>query len=191
MPSYVAMISSSLQAFGGDIITSLSEDSDAAKHANLIYEDVRDAVLRAGNWNFAEEYAQPATLATAPLFKWTKAFRLPTDPYCLKVKEVLSGDVPIDFKVQGRKLLTDYASINLIYTARITDPTVFDALFVQAYEARLSAELAFNISGDKGLFEAFWQIYQSKIAESWTIDSQEGSGDQLIFVDSMATARKR
>ncbi len=183
MTDFVKIASSSLLSIGQNTITSFSEDNDPAIHANAIYLDIRDAVIRAGNWNFAKARAQPAKLSTAPAFEYSAQFQLPTDPYCLRVLEVLSGTSPVDFVIEGRKILTNTGAINLKYLARIEDPAQFDALFIEAYKARLSAELAFNIPGSRALAQDMWSLYQNKINEAWTINSQEGGGDQIEFED--------
>ena len=85
-----------------------------------------------------------------------------------------------EFKIEGRKLLTDYDEAKILYIARITDTAEFDPLFTEALTARLSAELAYSITGSNTLSQQMWQTYESKISEARSIDGLEGSVEGLI-----------
>ena len=189
MASDVQIASNALMELGEDPITSFTEESDPAKFMNANYALVRDAVLRDADWNFARVYDQPSLVTAAPLFKWTKQFQLPTDPYCLMVQKVLSADVPVDHEVVGRRVYVNEGAINLIYTSRVEDTAQFDSLFVQALQARLASAAAYFVTGSRSVQADWFQIYTVLRDEARTRDSQEGTPEPLDEDTSLIDVR--
>jgi len=145
---------------------------------NAFYIPTRDAVLRAHPWNFAIERQQLGKLLTKPAFDYSTEFSLPTSPYCLRV---LSLEFPEQkFKVEGRKLLSNYDTAKILYIAQITDTSQFDPLFAEALVGRMAAELAYSVTGSNTLSQQMWSGYESKISEARSIDGQEGFLNSLI-----------
>jgi hypothetical protein len=177
MASFVEITSNALRLLGDDPITSLTEDSERARLVNALYEEVRDEVIRAAMWNCAKDRQVLASLAATPAFGWSFYHQLPST--CLRVVDVLSGDIRVEHEIEGRKLMTDESSVNLIFLKKITDPNDMDSLFIGAYTAKLAAELAEPITGSRSLAEQMWQLYERKVREARTIDSQEGTVSNL------------
>jgi len=173
MASFVEIASNALRLLGDDPITSFSDDTERARLVNAVYEELRNEVARAAIWNCCKARQVLASLTETPAFGWAYYHQLPAD--CLRVVNVLSGSSVIDHEVEGRKLMTDVSSVNLIYIKRITDPNEFDALFISAYTARIAAELALPITGSNTASNAMWQLYERKVREARTVDSQEGT----------------
>ena len=190
MSSFTQMASNALQQLGAAPISDITENTGRAKRVNAIYQDVRDAVIRDASWNFATVRVQLAALAAAPAFTWAKQHQMPENPYCLRVLDVYSGDERIDHVVEGRKILSDYATINLLYLKRVVDSSLFDPMFIEAYEARLAAELAIPITGSRGISEDFWGMYDRKIANARLVNSQEGT-PAAIQANSLVDVRRR
>lgn len=177
MSSFVEIASNALRLLGDDPVTSLSDDTERARLVNALYEEVRDEVTRAAKWNCAQTRQVLASLAETPAFGWSYYHQLPAD--CLRVMDVLSGDNRIEHEVEGRRLMTNVSSVNLIYLKKITDPNDMDALFIGAYTAKLAAEMAEPITGSRSLAEQMWTLYERKVREARTIDAQEGSVKDL------------
>ena len=177
MASFVEIASNALRLLGDDPITSFSDDTERARLVNAIYEEMRDEVTRAAVWNCCKARQVLASLSETPAFGWAYYHQLPAD--CLRVVDVLSGDTRIDHTIEGRRLMTDVSSVNLIFLQRVTDPNEFDVLFISAYTARIAAELALPVSGSNSVATAMWTAYDKKITEARTIDSQEGTPANL------------
>ena len=177
MASIEEIASNALRLLGDDPITSFSDDTERARLVNAIYEEMRDEVTRAAVWNCCKSRQVLASLSETPAFGWAYYHQLPAD--CLRVVDVLSGDTRIDHTIEGRRLMTDVSSVNLIFLQRITDPNELDVLFISAYTARIAAELALPISGSNTVATAMWTAYDKKITEARTIDSQEGTPANL------------
>jgi|TARA_R110000796_G_scaffold43790_1_gene107416 hypothetical protein len=177
MASFVEISSNALRLLGDDPITSFGDDTERARLVNAIYEEMRDDVTRAAVWNCCKARQVLAALTETPAFGWGYYHQLPGDN--LRVVDVLSGDTRIDHTIEGRRLMTDVSSVNLIYLKRVTDPNDFDALFISALTARIAAELALPISGSNTVATAMWMAYDKKVKEARTIDSQEGTPANL------------
>jgi hypothetical protein len=179
--SDVSITSSALRRLGDDPITSLSDDSDRARLMNALLPTVLDAVLRAHRWNFAIARASLAAQAAAPAWGYDYGYTLPNNPYCLRLLTTEAYDEDkTPFVVEGRTILTDAAApLNVLFIARITDPTLYDAMFVEALIARLAAEAAYPVTGSKQAAETQFQLYQLKVREAMAYDGLEGTPEEL------------
>ena len=134
MPSTVDIANFALNNLGASNITTLDENSKAARIINQRYDAVRDAVFRAHPWNCLIRRAQLAQETDTPVFGYAKQYALPTEPFCLRVLEFSNGSLsyPQDnmtsntggpvFVIEGRKLLTDEGTARIKYIGRVTDP---------------------------------------------------------------------
>ena len=86
----------------------------------------------------------------------------------------------VENSTEGRVLLTDESTAKIKYIARITDTALFDTLFVDTLTAKLSAELAYPITGSASLQAQMEKIYQQKLSEARSIDGQEGFPTDLV-----------
>lgn len=173
--SVVNIVNNALVRIGASRIISLTEDSESARVANLMYEQVRDAVLADHVWNFAKKRVELALDTTAPAFGYSNAFALPTD--CLKVLLMERADMIYD--VEGGKLLTDEASAKIIYLARVEDPNQFSPMFTEALSARLAAEMAIPLVDSNSLFQNMMEMYMRKLTDARSVDSQESGAQEL------------
>lgn len=167
-----------------------NESTKAAILCNAVYDDARDATLRAHPWNFAEEHAQLAAKTTPPLFGFQRCFALPTAPFCLRVLRIHDRPRAV-WKVKGRDLQTDEAApLDLIYVARVTDEQVFDPLFVAAFAARLGAMVAYGLTKSRTKENDAWERYRNiLLPEARSVDGQEGSAP-FAFGDSFLDSRR-
>lgn len=183
MASWVQIANLALRRLGADRIASLTEDSEGARAVNDVYETVRDQVLRLHPWNCATTLKAVSADATAPAFGYDNAYTLPTDPYCLRVLRLYSGDYPdltIEYKVNGRKIHTDSdAPLNLLYIARLTDPEQFDATLTVAIAAHIAAEIAFRLTNSRTAEEKMEKWAAATLADARHVDATEGTPDQI------------
>jgi hypothetical protein len=177
MASVAGICNNALIEIGQDTITSLTENSKAARLCNQLYEDVRDAVLRSHPWNCAVTRATLGLLSSTPAWGYAYEYQLPTDPYCLRVLRMDYLDY--EFKIEGRKLLTDQGTANILFIFRITDPNQFDKLLIETISGRLASKLAYPLSGSKTLGKEMWKLYESKLVEARGVDAQEGTPDEI------------
>lgn len=138
------------------LIADLDEDSNEARVCNIWYETTRDAVLRDFPWSFAKRRVTLAEDAGDPATDWDYVYIYPSDCLMLRML-VLAGirhprnDQRIEYEVAydgtQRVIYTDLYQAEAIYTAQVTDPGIFDALFVIALSWALAASVAPSIVG--------------------------------------------
>ena len=185
MASQVEICNSALNMLGANNITSLTEDSKNARLLNQRYEPVRDAVFRSHSWNCLIKRVELAQDTDTPSHEYTKQYTLPSD--CLRVLRIGghhdSSSSDLDdgqkFKIEGRKLITDEATIYLIYVALITDVNEYDTLLRETLAARLAAELAYAITSSTALANSLKETYLEKLREARFTDATEGSADNI------------
>lgn len=179
MPSEVEICSMALRLLGGEAITSFDDNTKRSNMCRDFYPSIRDAALRAYPWNCAKYRMALAQLAATPEtgtdHDWAYQYPLPTNPYCLWVPKSLNED--LEYKIEGRNLLTDEATVTIIFIRRLEDTGLFDALLIQAIMARLASEFAYPITGQISLAREMWELYGAKLREARTIDGMEGSTD--------------
>lgn len=170
MAAKIDIVNSALVLLGQDVLTSLSADNRKARICAQRIDKAIRAVLRAYPWNCAIKRGSLAALSSTPAYGYTYEYQLPTD--CLRVLEI--QDDP-EFKIEGRKILTD-ASAPLRYAYLCeADPSEFDSLVEEAVAARLAADIAYPLANDKTLGQAMYALYKDKLLEAQSIDAQEGT----------------
>lgn len=182
MASVVDICNSALNQIGAANITALTEDSKAARVLNQRYEFVRDMVFRAHPWNSLITRKKLAADSDAPAFEFAYAFTLPTDPYCLRVLHLDFHD--IIYRVEGRKILTDEAVVNLVYVGRVTDPQQYDTLLTETIATALAADVSYNIVGSSTLTQTLNQLYTTKLSEARFVDATEGTPASITSVSA-------
>tara|TARA_R110000744_G_scaffold10618_4_gene32911 strand:- start:3694 stop:4296 length:603 start_codon:yes stop_codon:yes gene_type:complete len=182
--SVVQIVNNALVKIGANAILTLTEDTEAARAANLVYDQIRDACIRDHVWNFAVNRVELAQNSTAPAFGFSYQYNLPSD--CLRVLQM--DDMSTLYKIEGGKLLTDDGTAKILYLARVEDVNLFDAMFVEAFSARLAAELSVTLSESNTLYSNMMEMYQRKISDARSMDAQE-SGYIEIVADTWLDSR--
>ena len=181
MISDVGICNIALARVGAEKITDLSEASPAALDCARLYEPLRDALLAAHPWRFAEAHQPLAALADAAPAGWTYAFALPSD--CLAARAVVDGQTgpseqpapPVPFAVSGATVLTDQAGAVLIYTRRVSDPVRFDPLFADALATKIAADLAMSRRLDRQIRDQMVRDHQMVMAQARLTDARAGT----------------
>lgn len=181
--SEVQICNNALIKLGADTITSLSDDTKPARLCNKMYSIVRDDLLRSHPWNFAIVRSGLAQLSATPAFGYSYQYQLPGD--CLRVLRI--KDTNAEYRIEGRKLLTDENTVNLIYIKKVTDVTQFDANFADLVALKLASELAYNITNNASLSQGMVDLFERRLRRAKMNDAQEDSLYILqtdTFVDS-------
>jgi hypothetical protein len=147
-PTHVCNLA--LGRLGEKRIMDMDEETTAGRACKLHFETARDSVMRSHRWNFAQKRVTLTKLVAAPAFGWENQFTLPAD--CLRVLEVNDSEFEVHrgnrWEIEGRVLLSNEDSVELVYTARTTDTTLWDPLFVEALATYLAARLSETMRGD-------------------------------------------
>ena len=154
MASVVDICNSALNLLGASTISSITEDTKNARLCNQRFAPIRDRVFRSHNWNCLIKRVQLAQDSTAPVVEYSYAYTLPTD--CLRVLKIHNGSTDsiksaLDYKIEGRKVVTDETTIYLVYIALITDPNEFDSYLREAISHQLAADICYAITNNSTL----------------------------------------
>ena len=187
--STVSICNRALDLLGADPITSLEDGSKAANLCQRNFEPSADSVLRLYPWNAALRRARLPALSDAPAWGYLYQYQLPQGPepaFCLRLLEIDNGS---DYRVEGRRILADYAApLDILYIGRVTDTTVFDPLLAEAVAAKLAVHLAGNLTESGSRIAAARDYLRDILGQAKAIDAQEGGAASLV-VDAWLQAR--
>ena len=170
MASIVGICNGALNQLGATTILSLTEDSKNARLCNSRFTQVRDALFRTHPWNCLQKRIQIAADSTAPAWGFKFAYTLPAD--CLRLLKILDYDS--NYKVEGRKVLSNTETMKILYVARVIDPNEYDELLRETLSASLSADIAFAVTSNNTTSQNMYQLYQEKLKDARFVDSTEG-----------------
>lgn len=150
-------------------IGSIYDGSPAAKMALDVYAQTRDAVLRSFDWGFAERDIALTLLKTAPaggytpplvwsstypILPWIYEYGYPTDMVKLRALRVtpvilpefdpkpITWRIADDNSIPGKCILSNAFNPVAVYTAQVTDLTVWDPGAIETFAAELARRLA-------------------------------------------------
>jgi hypothetical protein len=145
-----------LDKLGANQIDDLDTDQSVqAIKCRTHFEQTRDALIESYTWRFASGRSTLTQDTTDPDFEYANQFILPSD-YMVK-KSVWGGDGPrrtnFSLSLEGDRLLTNEGEIHLRYIKRVTDPTKFNSLFIEAFILKLALKLVALAGADPKMSE--------------------------------------
>jgi len=170
MASTVDICNGALNQLGATTILSLTEDSKNARLCNARYTQVRDALFRTHPWNCLQTRLELAASSDSPAWGFTYAYTLPTN--CLRLLRVLDYDS--NYKVEGRKILSNASTMKILYISRVTDPNEYDELLRETLSAALGADIAYAVTSNNTTSQNMILSYQEKLRDARFVDSTEG-----------------
>ena len=173
MASVVDICNGALNQLGATTILSLTEDSKNARLCNSRFTQVRDALFRTHPWNCLQKRTSLAKEATAPSWGFTAQFVLPAD--CLRLLYIIDYDS--NYKVEGRKILSNTSTMKILYIARITDPNEYDELLRETLSASLAADIAYGVTSSNPVAQNMYTLFQDKLRDARFVDSTEGQNN--------------
>ena len=178
MASVVNMCNSALNLLGASTIAALTDDTKNARLCNQRYEPVRNRVFRSHAWNCLHKRVQLAQNSTAPVVEYDHAYALPSD--CLRVLKIHNGTTDsiataLDYKLEGRNIVTDLDTIFLIYISLDTDPNNYDTYLRESISHQLAADLCYAITNNASLANNYMVRADERLREARFIDATENS----------------
>lgn len=180
--SVTGIANRALQLLGAGTILNLTDNTPEARECTRAYDYCRRAELRKHIWNFAIKRVQLAPDADAPPFEYLYQFSLPVD----FVRLPLPRDATLDWKIEGRKILTNAiespagvelasgaAALSLAYVYDVQDPTVFDPLFCESVAARMAAAMCERLTQSNSKKADAQQAYKDAMDEAKHADALE------------------
>ncbi len=180
-------------------ITSIDEGSEEANACQTHLAIVRDATLRAFDWNFARMTEALAELQNPP-DRWQYKLAIPVD--CLRIRRL--NDVPVlalpetFFEMAAAKdstgavigvILTNTSPVSAIYTAKVEDPLRWDTGFTDTVTWGLASRICFELTGREERVKFLTQMWQATLQQSAAEMLNESSQPNRTYVPEELAAR--
>ncbi|RJO61606.1 MAG: hypothetical protein C4542_06085 [Dehalococcoidia bacterium] len=184
MASVVSVCNRALALLGEAAITSLTENTRAARECGRIFDDIRRRELRKHIWNFARARVTLAPDSTAPAFGYNYQFTLPSDWI-----RTIPQNTAADWITEGRKILTSETdTLELVYLKDVTDVGQWDELFADVVVCALAETLAEKLTQSTSKRDAARRDYRTALSEARTANAFEKVADEEPE-DTWITAR--
>ena len=135
-------------------VNDLRDGSPDSTYIIPIYSEARDALLRSSTCDFAKKTTTLTTSGQTAPVPWAQSYIYPTD--CLQVRNVylasaqladLNDPLPTTWSVgddptAGKVIFSNIATATIVYTARITNPSQWDSMFIDSLIDGLATALA-------------------------------------------------
>lgn len=154
----LTICSDAMIMLGASPISSFAEETDAAKTADRLYDNIRDVLLQQYEWSWSLKKVKLARLASAPINEWKYAYALPGD--ILGVPRALFnsssvGSRPIrDWELYGTSVYTDEEQIWIDYQYTVPE-AIMPPYFIRLLKAALASIFAIPVTDSAGKADFF------------------------------------
>lgn len=194
MTTAVSICSNALLRLGANAISSFDEaDQDGsnielARLAVNLWPTVRRKTLRAGTWNCAIARALLSPDTTAPPFGYANRFQMPSD----WLRTIAVGeDERARYRKEGNYLMSDEATLPLVYVFDNVNPETYDAALVESLELAMMAALAYPVTKSTSLASEIAALAESALRMARGLDGQDDPAETLGDFPMMASRRGR
>lgn len=204
----IDLVNAALATLGEQPLTDLKADFPTptqvivSKQVDLVTR----SLLMEADWNFARITAKLSKIPNNDLVKtgYTSIFQLPKDPALLRIVQISTdgGNTFVDFDkyynhirrnsraffdIDGDTLLSDTDSKDVyIKYIGIVDHSKFDALFADAFVARLASELSYAITASTTNAEYLARTAARKLMKAKSRNNMNRNPDNMYDGDVIA-----
>jgi len=89
----------------------------------------------------------------------------------------VASDMP--YKIEGKNVITDEATVYLVYVSKDTDPNNYDSYLYEVLAYQLAADMAYGITNNATLAKNLLVDADEKLRESRFVDVTENSTDTV------------
>lgn len=186
MASQVQICNLALTNIAKPSISDINEASAEAIACRRYYEHVRDLMLESYPWRFARKTDVLAEVTNAKANRWGYAYQRPAD--CLKIRRIVDESLtdywPSDgdglvvaggyaTDIEGSIIYSNVSPAYVEYTYRVTDPTLFPPMFVEAFGWQLAVRLAMALTRDPKVRADAYQLAVRTSGEAAALDANE------------------
>lgn len=189
MASTVDVANRALTKLGAARIASFLDDNKQARSINSCFTTLLEAELRQNRWTFAIKRSTLPALSTAPTFGYNYQYQLPADFLRLDMINDMYPSVALDnyistevqdYAIENNTIVTDLVSpLKIRYGALVSDPNLWDSLFVEAFACRLAAEICEDLTQSSGKRDQAWKEYQRALQAGKRANAIERPPTQL------------
>lgn len=177
MADYVTVANKALSLLGeNDQLRDPDQDGAPARSVRAVWDTVRQEVLRDHPWNFAIKRTRLNATTEWEGIGFSHAFPLPAgELQCLRLVEVLEPRMSADaYQLEDGKIVADtIGPVAIRYVADVPDVSKWDALFVDAFAAKLAFQICDRITGDLSRQSAMEAIYRRALSKAKGVDAKE------------------
>jgi hypothetical protein len=188
MTTSVSICSNALLELGVSGIADFGEGNDRARVCGALYPNLRNEVLRSHTWKSAVSRVQLSPMTDAPDYGFTKRYLLPSD-WVRTMKVGGEGDWAVDFRQEGRYLLSNATPLFLRYVRRNENEGEWDDLLVSIMQMRVKWAICYAITKSTSLRDTLRQEYQQALMIAKSIDSMGAPTDQVAEQSPLIDAR--
>lgn len=156
----VTIINRALARIGAGAILSRDEDTDLARQACAIYDDLVDLALAGFHWKWPVQTRRLDRLAATPENGWPYAYGFPPEAIGLPSRllaDPRSPDRPLrEFAVEGGRIYCNEPQVWGSFVMR-SSPGLWPPLFRAAFTVWLAASLAVPVTHDSNLEQSLSQ----------------------------------
>ena len=89
-------------------------------------------------------------------------------------KNLVIEDYDSDYKIEGRKVVSNVDTMKILYVARIEDPNEYDEILRETLTAALGADIGYAITSSNPVTQNMYKLFQEKLREARFVDATEG-----------------
>ena len=186
--SATEILNDALVLIGEPPVHSITDDVKRARLGRVLYDKIRDELLRKHNWNFATTRTTLTTKSdVSPAYGFSNAFALPPDFLRFAQPEIRTLKFALEDHQGQRSILTDLSQIAFRYVADVTDVNRFDDVFKRCLAYRIAADLCISMTKNQALRDRMRAEFQDMIDEAQFADHQEAPIEVLEpteFIDA-------
>lgn len=207
MATVVSICNLALSNIGKDNINDLTEKSAEARACNQFYAQTRDTLLQSFPWAAAGKTLALGALENDKPGVWRHSYARPAD--CLQIRwirprysadaalpETLNPDLDeagremqYPYALEGDRLYCDLSPALLRYTCRLTDPTKYAPLFVEALSWHLAVRLAMPLTRDPKIRADAMALAQSSQRAAEQAEANQVRHTSENFVSELIAVR--
>lgn len=173
-----------------DSIESFSEESTAARQANLWYDFARKQCLEAFDWSFARKRLTLALIEEVASgdelqYEWKYRYQYPSD--CVTARYIVNplgkdaDAVPFEIETsednETRTILTNMEDAVLVYTFDLESTDLFSYHFIETLSYLLASQMAFNLTGKAQLKGEMFNLFINMLSRADAADANERVGE--------------
>lgn len=163
-----------LITLGQSTITSLTDGSTEANICNVMYEPMRNEMIRSHPWRRLKKRLEIAASVTAPAFVYTYAFPLPAD--CVRLIDVWAGDYKLEeWELESTGIVCDESGpLQIRYIRDSDDPGEWDYTMRTAFAYRLGLAIAHKLTQDPVVVQSVARLMDEIEGRARKENAQEG-----------------
>ena len=163
-------------------LATAGDDNAYARWLTRNYDHLRDAFLRQYAWNFSVVFDELAEDATAPDFRWSYRYPLPTDNLRVLPPTYLGrrGGKPVPHEILDGFILCDVSSaLPIRYVDRVEDTTKWDPLALEAFALFLALRMTYRFTNKATLKDRIKEDYKEMLAVAHITDAGENTPEEV------------